>query len=466
MSDTTLRHRLPLLAAAQSQKHITHNEALSLLDTLLNLRLKSRGGNVPPAAPLAGDCHIVGPVPVAAWAGQAARLAVWSDGAWLFHEPQAGWIASTVSPQRLEIFDGTAWREALSTMSTLGVNATPDAANPVTMRVNNILATALPQAEGGDGDVRLKINRELTTDTASVLFQSGFSGRAEMGIAGNDQFAIKVSANGSAWRDALLIAPASGAISFPSGVSLSVSPNLVINGDFQINQRAFAGGALGVGSYGFDRWRAAAAASLTLSGSNLTLASGAIAQTLEAAAFGFSSFSAAGYTVSVDDLSGAALGVALGDATGTITPGSGRRTVTLTPTVLGAALVLTLTAGSGGSTFARVMVEDGAGAPRWSPRPAALEALLCARYFWTPGHDLFVDCYQEAGAYGMLMFSLPTRMRLMPTISFGVSASQNVIVAERVISALSPQMARAQVRATALGRCFAIYTGVTFSAEY
>ena len=33
-------------------------------------------------------------------------------------------------------------------------------------------------------------------------------------------------------------------------------PNLLLNGDFQINQRGFAGGALSAGTYGFDRWKA------------------------------------------------------------------------------------------------------------------------------------------------------------------------------------------------------------------
>lgn len=466
MSDSTIRHKLPLLAAAQSQKHVTHNEALSLIDTLLHLRLKSRGSHAPPVLPLAGECHIVGSMPVGAWLGHAGKLAVWADGAWHFHVPQPGWLATTGSPPALEFFDGSVWREAMSSMLTLGVNATPDAANPVVMRANNILTTALPQSEGGDGDVRLKINRELATDTATVMFQSGFSGRAELGIAGSDQFSIKVSSNGATWRDALAIAPATGVVSFPSGVSVSVLPNLVINGDFQINQRAFAGGALSAGAYGFDRWRAATSASLTLAAGNVTLASGAISQTLEAEAFGMPSFPVVPYTVSVDALSGASLGITLGDATGTITPGSGRRSVTLTPTAGSATLILTLSAGSGGSTFGRVVVEEGMAASRWSPRPAPLEAMLCARYFWVPGHDLFVDVYQVSGGYGVIMLPLPTRMRLQPAVAFTVVDHQNVAAAERTVYAVSPQMARAQVRATALGRCYAIYAGVTLSAEY
>ncbi|MGL4440928.1 MAG: DUF2793 domain-containing protein [Bosea sp. (in: a-proteobacteria)] len=466
MSDTTLRHRLPLLAAAQAQKHVTHNEALSIIDTLLNLRLKSRGFNVPPASPVTGECHIVGSVPTAAWTGQAAMLAVWSENAWLFHQPQAGWLASTTNPQKLEIFDGAIWREAMSVVSTLGINATPDAANPVVMRVNNILATATLQAEGGNGDVRLKINRELSTDTASLLFQSGFSGRAEMGIVGSDQFSIKVSPDANTWHDALAIAPATGVVTFPSGALVTVLRNLVINGDFQFNQRAFGGGALAAGTYGLDRWRATVSSSLALNAGILNLGSGAIAQTLEAAAFGMSGFAAMPYTVSIESLSGGVLGVTLGDATGQITPGAGRRSVTLTPSSVNATMNLTLTAGSGGSAFTRVQVQEGFAASAWSPRYAPLETLLCQRYFWRPGHDVFVDTYQVSGGYDAVMLALSTRMRILPTVTFSVSEHENVAVSERIVYAVSPQMARAQVRATMLGRCYAIYSAVAFSAEY
>jgi hypothetical protein len=466
MSDSTVRHRLPLLAAAQSQKHVTHNEALLLIDALLNLRLASRGGNVPPATPAAGECHVVGAAPVGSWSGHAGKLAIWSDGIWQFHVPQAGWLASIGNPPRLDLFDGAIWREALSAVSTLGVNATPDAANPVVMRANNILATALPPGDGGDGDMRLKINRDLESDTASVLFQSGFSGRAEMGIAGSDQFSVKVSPDGGTWRDAVAIAAATGIVSFPSGASFSVLQNLVINGDFQMNQRSFAGGALAAGAYGFDRWRAAVASGLTAAAGTANLASGAISQTLEAEAFSMMDFPAGAYTVSVDDLSGGALGVTLGGATGQITPGPGRRSVTLAPAAASATLGLTLTAGSGGSVFAKVRVEQGTFASAWSPRPTPLEAFLCARYFWAQGHDVLVDAYQAAGGYSAILLPLPVRMRAVPTISFSIVDHLNVALSERTIFALSPQMARAQVRATALGRCYATYSGIYFSAEY
>ena len=42
MSDSTTNLLLPYLMAAQAQKHVTHNEALRLLDGLVQLLVKSR----------------------------------------------------------------------------------------------------------------------------------------------------------------------------------------------------------------------------------------------------------------------------------------------------------------------------------------------------------------------------------------------------------------------------------------
>ncbi|MFC5421815.1 DUF2793 domain-containing protein [Bosea eneae] len=50
MSDTP-RLGLPLLAAGQAQKHVTHNDALMRLDALVHLVVSSRTQTVPPASP-------------------------------------------------------------------------------------------------------------------------------------------------------------------------------------------------------------------------------------------------------------------------------------------------------------------------------------------------------------------------------------------------------------------------------
>jgi hypothetical protein len=56
----------------------------------------------------------------------------------------------------------------------------------------------------------------VAADTASVLFQTGFSGRAEMGLAGSDDYSFKVSPDGSSWFDAIVIDGTNGEVSFPN----------------------------------------------------------------------------------------------------------------------------------------------------------------------------------------------------------------------------------------------------------
>ena len=92
---------------------------------------------------------------------------------------------------------------------TLGVNATADTTN----RLAVSSPASLFSHEGDDH--RLKINKAATAATGSVLFQTDFSGRAEFGLAGDDDFRVKVSADGSEWSDAITVDSASGKVALP-----------------------------------------------------------------------------------------------------------------------------------------------------------------------------------------------------------------------------------------------------------
>lgn len=90
-----------------------------------------------------------------------------------------------------------------------GVNATAD---PNTRLVVSAAASLFNHE--GNGHVH-KINKNAGSDTASLLFQTGYSGRAEMGTTGDDNFHFKVSADGSTWREAIAIDRFTGVVSFP-----------------------------------------------------------------------------------------------------------------------------------------------------------------------------------------------------------------------------------------------------------
>ncbi|MEO1312334.1 MAG: DUF2793 domain-containing protein, partial [Pseudomonadota bacterium] len=84
---------LPLVAAAQAQKHVTVNEALARLDTLAQLRVVSAAVTSPPAGPIDGESYIVPAGAGGDWSGQAPKIAVFANGAWEFITPKAGWRA-------------------------------------------------------------------------------------------------------------------------------------------------------------------------------------------------------------------------------------------------------------------------------------------------------------------------------------------------------------------------------------
>ena len=213
---------LPYLAAQQAQKHVTHNEAIRALDALVQIAIVDRGRNEPPASPGDGDRHLVGAQPVGLWAGKAGALAAFQDGGWMFHAPKAGWVIWIEDETALFVHDGTALQPVgqggvagLNPADLVGINTVADAVNR--------LAVAAPAAlftHDGD-DHRLTINKAALADTASLVFQTGYSGRAEFGLAGDDDWRVKVSANGTSWADALVADRATGKVRFPSTPSMS-----------------------------------------------------------------------------------------------------------------------------------------------------------------------------------------------------------------------------------------------------
>lgn len=191
---------LPYIQPSQAQKHVTHNTALATLDVLVQAVVADRDQTQPPAPVAAGAVHLVAPGGQAEWAGQDLALAVFDGLAWSFLAPLPGWRVHVLAEGFDVVFDGTAWVAARTdpdNLDRLGIGTTADAANPLAVSGD---ATLLTHAGSGH---QLKINKAATGDTASLLFQTGWSGRAEMGTSGSDDFAIKLSADGASWVTAL-----------------------------------------------------------------------------------------------------------------------------------------------------------------------------------------------------------------------------------------------------------------------
>ena len=285
--DATSNLSLPFIMAAQAQKHVTHNEALRALDTVVQLMVLDKDLNSPPGSPAEGARYIVAASPTGTWSGHAGKVAAYQDGAWGFYSPREGWLAWAADEDGLYVWTGSAWTAFAGggggsldnvvedTTPQLGGDLdgnghsigfddgngiTDDAGNEqitfhkTTSAVNQIGITnsatgSAPQiaAEGADTNIDLtlagkgsghpraarfgvnatadattkfvvaaaaslfdhagnghqhKINKNAAGDTASLLFQTASSGRAEMGTAGDDNFHFKVSADGTIWKEA------------------------------------------------------------------------------------------------------------------------------------------------------------------------------------------------------------------------------------------------------------------------
>lgn len=214
--DNTPKLRLPYIMPAQAQKHVTHNEAIRALDAIVQLSVISRSLTAPPAVPNDGDCYIVGASPTGAWSGAAGQIAAFQDGVWEVYAPRPGWISWVAAEQTHLVWDGAVWRSLsqLSNLAMLGVNTTPDATNRLAAKSDAILLSH-DDVTPGTGDIRVIYNKKLTSRTASALFQNNSSGRAEIGLIGDDNLGFKVSADGAAWKNAIIVDRATGVVSMP-----------------------------------------------------------------------------------------------------------------------------------------------------------------------------------------------------------------------------------------------------------
>ncbi|MDZ4112108.1 MAG: DUF2793 domain-containing protein [Brevundimonas sp.] len=227
MSDTSARLGLPYLAAGQMQKHVTLNEALTRLDGLVQCCVTSRSLAAQPEAPANGALYILpDDAEGAGWSlHPAGSLMRAEGGGWTRIVAPPGLIAVITDADEIVVWHEADWTPLaaflgeLQSLERLGIGATADAANPFLARLNSALWTARETGDGGTGDLRLVLNKAGPSAVLSLILQSGWSGRAELGLIGEDAFGLKVSADGSAWTEAMKVDPATGRVSFPLGAT-------------------------------------------------------------------------------------------------------------------------------------------------------------------------------------------------------------------------------------------------------
>lgn len=189
MSDLTTHLLLPWMAAAQAQKHVTFNEAVRLLDGLVQLAVLDADRAAPPAAPADGDRHIVAAGATGAWSGWDGSVAYRVDGAWLRLIPRPGWLAWNAAAGRPAIFDGAAWTPAIAALGGVALGT-----ETVLARGPGLAATtATVEEELLEGLSGPAVETALAIPAGAILL--GVSARVVTAVAGAAAFHLGTAAD-------------------------------------------------------------------------------------------------------------------------------------------------------------------------------------------------------------------------------------------------------------------------------
>lgn len=108
MPDNTPKLSMPYIVASQAQKEVSHNEALNVLDILVQplcLGLQ----HDPPPSPAQGDTYIIsGGTATGDWLGYETYIAAYYD-TWVFIAPGEGWEMRSLGDGNRYYFNGVGW---------------------------------------------------------------------------------------------------------------------------------------------------------------------------------------------------------------------------------------------------------------------------------------------------------------------------------------------------------------------
>jgi hypothetical protein len=198
MPDTT-RLGLPLLAPAQSQKHVTVNESLARLDALVHLSLSSVEATVPPGSPVDGEVHAVGTGATGDWTGEDGKIAIFLNGGWAFLTPSTGWQAWSSPDGGRLAYDGASWQPGAGSFSAHGagfLHRTIEVDHSVAAGATSTVADLLPA-----GSIVYGI-------TARVVSAIGGAASLEIGVSGaTDRYGSQIGLSAGAWARGITGSP-------------------------------------------------------------------------------------------------------------------------------------------------------------------------------------------------------------------------------------------------------------------
>jgi len=233
---------LPFLEAAQAQKHVTVNEALLALDTLVQPNVLDRDLATPPGSPTDGDRYIVGSSATSDWAGKDFDIAVWQDGLWKFYDPRQGWFVWVQDESVLLIYDGAAWQffTDVAGFVSLAINTT------VSISPNNALNKMAIAEEELTSLSGASVDTTIVIPDRAIVF--GVSVRTTTAITGASSFDCGISGEASKFGGSLGIAAGStnAGVIGPTAFYADTPIRLTANGS------NFTGGAVRIAIHYFQ----------------------------------------------------------------------------------------------------------------------------------------------------------------------------------------------------------------------
>ncbi len=99
---------LPYLVESQASAEIIYNDALNIIDALLQLSVKDRDLTTPPGSPAQGDRYLVATGGSGDWVSQDGKIAAYYNG-WIFITPKEG-FSMWVDDENVRLnYDGSVW---------------------------------------------------------------------------------------------------------------------------------------------------------------------------------------------------------------------------------------------------------------------------------------------------------------------------------------------------------------------
>lgn len=225
---------LPYIAASQAQKHVTHNEAIRLLDGVVQLSVLDRNLSAPPGSPAEGARYIVASGPTGAWAGWAGSIALWSDGAWQRLIPKVGWMAWVQDESVAVVWTGSAWTpwtDAVGLIARAAAVTVAESTNGFGSGMG-VLEQTLSSLSGAS------VNSSIQIPDRSICL--GVTSRVTTAITGATSFDCGIAGEVSKFGGSLGISPGSTNIGVigPSAFYADTPVRLTANGG------NFSGGAV------------------------------------------------------------------------------------------------------------------------------------------------------------------------------------------------------------------------------